>query len=329
MGQEERDRTIKALCEVAKTSDVEEAFRILNSQTKLILRGQIISDLNPLRSLVNPTSLSMQGNHVRKLSFGNSHSNLKYLYLCCNQITDLTPLRSLSHLESLWLSGNQISDLTPLEVLINLRSLGLSTNQISDLIPLRSFSHLESLWLDGNQISDLTPLEVLINLRSLGLSTNQISDLTPLISLVNLEYLSLSDNQISDLTPLKSLPKLKTFSIFYTELPRKYWTRIDEWKPEWLLTEKNAEVRRVLIQQIGYEKICSELGATEVDAWREYVLFRIDAEIDEEPIFLLKMIDPSTNDIYFLRVPPNLDSAREAIRWLNHGVDPEEFAVET
>lgn len=36
-----------------------------------------------------------------------------------------------------------------------------------------------------------------------------------------------------------------------------------------------------------------------------------------------------TDDIYFLRVPPNLNSAREAIRWLNHGIDPEEFAIET
>jgi hypothetical protein len=30
-----------------------------------------------------------------------------------------------------------------------------------------------------------------------------------------------------------------------------------------------------------------------------------------------------------LRVPPQLASAREAIRWANWGIDPEQFAVQT
>lgn len=92
-----------------------------------------------------------------------------------------------------------------------------------------------------------------------------------------------------------------------------------QWQATWLLTEENAELRRVLIQGIGYARICEELQAIELDTWAEYTLLKIDADLDEEPIYLLKMTCPSTNFIHALRVPPNMKSAREAIRWVNWG----------
>jgi hypothetical protein len=42
-------------------------------------------------------------------------------------------------------------------------------------------------------------------------------------------------------------------------------------------------------------------------------------------IALLKMTCPSTGFIHALRVAPNIKSAREAIGWVNWGIDPEEF----
>lgn len=101
------------------------------------------------------------------------------------------------------------------------------------------------------------------------------------------------------------------------------------WQAEWLIAEQNAELRRVLIQGIGYSRICQELEAMELDWWREYTLLRIENEIDIEPIHLLKMTCPSTGYIHATRVPPNIHTAREAIRWVNWDVDPEEFSVET
>jgi len=41
------------------------------------------------------------------------------------------------------------------------------------------------------------------------------------------------------------------------------------------------------------------------------------------------MICPSTGFIHALRVPPNMNSVREGIRWVNWGIDPEEFVVQT
>lgn len=101
------------------------------------------------------------------------------------------------------------------------------------------------------------------------------------------------------------------------------------WRAEWLLEQRNAELRRVLIQGIGYDRICQDLQAKECDRWQEYTLLQIESEIDVEPIHLLKMTCPSTNFIHALRVPPDISSAREAIRWINWGIDPTEFAVQS
>ncbi|OKH39789.1 hypothetical protein NIES2119_05155 [[Phormidium ambiguum] IAM M-71] len=135
---------------------------------------------------------------------------------------------------------------------------------------------------------------------------------------------------MQDLSALANHPS-ENLSVycFGIELPRRYWTHLNQWKAEWLLTEENAEIRRVLIQQIGCYRIIQELGASAIDRYREYTLLKIDAEIDVEPIHLVKMTCPSTAHIHVLRVPPNLTSARDAIRWVNWDIDPEAFAVET
>lgn len=102
-----------------------------------------------------------------------------------------------------------------------------------------------------------------------------------------------------------------------------------DWQAEWLLAEKNAEVRRAIVRGIGYARLCQELQAVEIDSWREYALLEIKSGRDFEQIYLLKMTCPSSGDIHVLRVTPNMRQAREAIKWINWGIDPEEFLVET
>jgi len=112
-------------------------------------------------------------------------------------------------------------------------------------------------------------------------------------------------------------------------LPEKYGqVHPNQWQSQWILAEENAELRRVLIQVIGYARIIQELSAKQIDSWQEYALLKIDPP-REEPICLLKMTCPSTGFIHALRVPPNLTSAREAIGWANWDIDPEEFSVQT
>ena len=113
-------------------------------------------------------------------------------------------------------------------------------------------------------------------------------------------------------------------------LPEKYGkVHPQQWRSEWLLSEDNAEMRRVLIQGIGYQRLCQELAAVELDTWQEYTLLKIENTVDVEAIYLLKMTCPSTGYVHVLRVPPDVSSAREAICWVNWGIDPEEFAIQT
>jgi hypothetical protein len=102
-----------------------------------------------------------------------------------------------------------------------------------------------------------------------------------------------------------------------------------QWRSDWLLDEANAELRRILLQGIGYGRVSQELHTIDLDNWHEYTLLEIDAELDEEPILLLKMTCPSTGFIHVTRVPPHVESAREAIQWVNWDIDPEEFAFQT
>jgi hypothetical protein len=103
-----------------------------------------------------------------------------------------------------------------------------------------------------------------------------------------------------------------------------------QWRASWLLEEPNAALRRVLLQGIGYGRICQELEAEEIDCYRDYRLLELAIEDEfDEPIYLLKMICPSTGFIYVVRVPPDVEDARSAVAWINWDVDPESFSVET
>jgi leucine-rich repeat protein SHOC2 len=155
-------------------------------------------------------------------------------------------------------------------------------------------------------------------------------------NLSNLRNLYLSFNQLNMV--IRNLPSQVHLYCDGIYLPDRYRRKIGDWQPDWLLNEENAEMRRVLIQQLGYEKICDRLGATAIDRWREYTLLRIDnfqpcyegyKEIAREPMMLLKMICPSTEHIHILRVPPDLTSAEAAITWVNHGIHPDKFSIQT
>jgi hypothetical protein len=153
--------------------------------------------------------------------------------------------------------------------------------------------------------------------------------------------LYLDNNPIIDLSSLQKLDSRWDLRVycFEVELPRRYWTKLSDWRPEWLLDEDNAEIRRILIQQLGYERICHELESAQIDTWREYTLLKIE-EIEAvyeyedepsgyEPMALLKMTCPSTGHIHILRVPPEMTSAEAAITWVNHGIHPDKIAIQT
>ncbi|MGH7749990.1 MAG: DUF6745 domain-containing protein, partial [Candidatus Dormibacteria bacterium] len=73
----------------------------------------------------------------------------------------------------------------------------------------------------------------------------------------------------------------------------------NEWRNKepdarWLLTTKNAEQRRALLQVVGYSQAMEALGATVIHRDKDMLLSKITQDIDVEPILLLTVYCPST-----------------------------------
>jgi leucine-rich repeat protein SHOC2 len=261
-------------------------------------------------------------------------STLKELDITDNQLIELPEsIGSLTNLKELSLEDNYLKYLPDsIGNLVNLTHLFVGTNELSRLPEnIGNISNLKYLFLSCNSIKCL-PISFgkLRNLIELDLGYNNLDGLLEsIVDFHDLVEINLNRNPSDDLSLLQFLPKLVCVEFLEIYPPRRYWTKLSDWNPQWLLNEENAEVRRVLIQQVGYERICQELDAIDLDSWREYTLLKIAADIDEEPMVLLKMTCPSTGHIHILRVPPEMTSAEAAITWVNHGIHPDEFSVQT
>jgi len=51
--------------------------------------------------------------------------------------------------------------------------------------------------------------------------------------------------------------------------------------------------------------------------------------LERELMVLLKMTCPSTQHIQILQVTPEMTSAEAAITWVNYGIHPDKFTVQT
>jgi leucine-rich repeat protein SHOC2 len=342
------DRSSKLTLHTHNLAEVPDTIGNLTDLTELDLSSNNLTDL--------PESI---GNLI----------NLRSLYLYRNQLKSLpSNISNLANLHSLQLGSNHLTDLPEgIICLTNLNSLGLDNNQLN-VFPeiINSLQNLTSLYLNDNQLTDLPKsINNLINLRKLDLSFNRLECLPDSIgdlgklrklglrdnrlvrlpdsiyNLTSLFLLSLSNNPSVNLSILQCMPNLEKVELFSIDLPRRYWTDVSDWKSEWLLDEDNVDIRSELVEQIGYERICDELNAITIDTWREYTLIKIHDVLERfygedgnfikstEPMVLLQMTCPSTQHIHILRVPPEMKSAEAAITWVNHGIHPDEFAVQT
>ena len=249
----------------------------------------------------------------------------------------------LEDLTVLCINNNHLKTLpNTIGSLLGLTNLNLHGNQLTFLPDsIGELTNLTYLYLSNNRLTTLPDsINDLSNLTHLSLHNNQLTTLPDSMSgLVSLTHLYLNNNPIVDLSILQKLPNLRFVDIFGVFLPRRYWIKFSDWNSQWLLDENNAEIKRALITQLGYEQICSDLKAITIDTWREYDLLKInDAEkiydfgilpVDTEPMKLLKMTCPSTAHIHILRVPPQMTSAEASIVWVNHGIHPDRFALQT
>ncbi len=95
-----------------------------------------------------------------------------------------------------------------------------------------------------------------------------------------------------------------------------------------ILEQKNAELRRVMIERMGVEKFMGEANAKVLDRDRDpggpRELLRLPLK-DDEDIVCLSCICPSTARRYLLRVPPNVKTCHQAAAWIAGFDDPADY----
>lgn len=95
-----------------------------------------------------------------------------------------------------------------------------------------------------------------------------------------------------------------------------------------ILNTENVELRRVLIERLGYEKFLRQVGGvirhSDRDAGGERQLICVAFE-DDEPLMVLKVTCPSTGHIHILRVPPDMRTCHQAAAWIAGFDNPDDY----
>ena len=87
-----------------------------------------------------------------------------------------------------------------------------------------------------------------------------------------------------------------------------------------IISERDIEVRRTMISRFGEVRFLLESGSAEVDRDERYgTLFSQKLEMDE-PLVMVKVTNSTpepdgTHKEYFLRVPPHISTAKDAVAW--------------
>jgi leucine-rich repeat protein SHOC2 len=260
----------------------------LTNLERLEIGGNLLTDLpKSIGQLINLNMLELQNNKLRNLpeSIGQL-TNLTWLDLRTNQLTTLPDsIGHLTSLDSLDLSENRLTNLPDsFNHLTNLQLLQLSNNQFTSVPEsVGQLINLKYLALDTNQLINLPDfLGNLVNLQSLNIQNNQLTILPAwLTKLKKLRKITLDNNPLTDLTILQSLPNLAEVIFFDLDLPQRYWIEIDKWQPKWLLDERRSRIQQLLVEKIGYERICQELGSAYIPEIERIRNFKEQFSIEE------------------------------------------------
>ena len=95
-----------------------------------------------------------------------------------------------------------------------------------------------------------------------------------------------------------------------------------------IVAQRNSEVRRVMLERVGWERFFREakpkVRDTDYDAGGERCLFHVSLP-DREELLVLNMSCPSTGRSYFIRVPPHVTTCHQAAAWIAGFDDPRQY----
>lgn len=78
---------------------------------------------------------------------------------------------------------------------------------------------------------------------------------------------------------------------------------------------RSPALRRILLEEIGFERLLRELNYEVIEERDEHALLKIHWHKEEPPVYLVKVKCPSTGIFYTLRVPPHVKTIHQAIAW--------------
>jgi hypothetical protein len=102
-------------------------------------------------------------------------------------------------------------------------------------------------------------------------------------------------------------------------VPAAVFARLPYLRAEDIHRQRNVEVRRVLLEAFGLERYVREAGALQVGQDETGTLWRAELPGDE-PLVMVEVRNATpepdgTHRVYWLRVPPSVQTAREAVAW--------------
>jgi hypothetical protein len=99
-------------------------------------------------------------------------------------------------------------------------------------------------------------------------------------------------------------------------VPERVILEPDELTRDDFLSERNVETRRIIQERMGAERFVWELAATYIDGGPQGVLYEVALPDDPDQVArYVQVEDPSTGREYYLRVPPSIQTAAEAVAW--------------
>lgn len=111
-------------------------------------------------------------------------------------------------------------------------------------------------------------------------------------------------------------------------IDERIWLRPETIEIDEILSEQNAERRRVLIDRFGQSRFMAEAKAQvldeDQDAGGPRQLLQVELQ-DDEPLVTLSCACPSTGRRYFLRVPPTITTCHQAAAWIAGYDDPNDY----
>ncbi len=104
--------------------------------------------------------------------------------------------------------------------------------------------------------------------------------------------------------------------------------RPDEITAMEVLAETNLELRRVKMERMGFERFLQDAGPIvldeDADTGGRRRLLRVELE-DDEPLVCVSVRCPSTQRHYLIRVPPDMETCRQAVAWTAGFDDPDDY----